>query len=85
MGRVRPYDKNAPPIIPQLVMAVEHYNRLARMIQAGESVRMNVKLDVQFHDQDLMAYNTVAEIPGSDKREEIVMLGAHMDSWHAGT
>lgn len=85
MGRVRPYDKNAPPVIPQLVMAVENYNRLARMIQAGEAVRMNVKLEVQFHDQDLMAYNTVAEIPGSDKADEIVMLGAHMDSWHAGT
>jgi carboxypeptidase Q len=85
MGRIRPYDKNAPPIIPQMVMAIEHYNRLARMIKAGERVRMKVKMDVQFYDQDLMAYNTIAEIPGTDKKDEIVMLGAHMDSWHAGT
>jgi carboxypeptidase Q len=85
MGRVRPYDKNAPPIVPQIVLAVEHYNRIARILQAGERVQMKVNLDVQFYDQDLMAYNTIAEIPGTDKRDEIVMLGGHMDSWHSGT
>ncbi len=79
------YDKNAPQITPQLVMSVEHYNRLARMIDAGEKVRMAVNLAVQFHDQDLMGYNTIAEIPGSDLKDEVVMLGGHMDSWHAGT
>ncbi len=85
LPRVNPWDKNAPAIIPQIVLAVEHYNRLARMIQAGEKLRMNVNLDVQFHEQDLMGYNTVAEIPGTDKKDELVMLGGHMDSWHAGT
>jgi hypothetical protein len=81
------YAKDAPQIMPQVVLAVEHYNRLARMAQAGEKVKMSVNLDVQFHDQDLMAYNTIAEIPGSDPKlkEEIVMLGGHMDSWHGGT
>lgn len=79
------YHKNAPKITPQLVMAIEHYNRLARMIEAGAKVRMAVNLAVQFHDQDLMAYNTVAEIPGTDLKDEVVMLGGHMDSWHAGT
>ncbi len=83
--RVNPWDKNAPAIIPQIVLAVEHYNRLARMIQAGEKLRMSVNLEVQFHDADLMGYNTVAEIPGTDKKDELVMLGGHMDSWHAGT
>ena len=43
---------------------------------------MTVDLAVQFHDDDLMAYNTVAEISGSDLKDEIVMLGGHMDSWH---
>ncbi|MFN2455006.1 MAG: M20/M25/M40 family metallo-hydrolase [Pyrinomonadaceae bacterium] len=85
LPRVNAYDKNAPAIIPQIVVAIEHYNRIARIIQAGEKVKMSVNLDVQFHDQDLMAYNTVAEIPGTDKRDELVMLGGHMDSWHAGT
>lgn len=79
------YSKTAPKIIPQLVMAVEHYNRIARMVQAGESVKMTVDLDVEWQDADLMGYNTVAEIPGSDLKDEVVMLGGHMDSWHAGT
>src|SRR4029079_17982725 len=42
-------------------------------------------LAVQFHDEDQNAYNTVAEIPGSDLKDEIVMLGRHLDSWHSGT
>ena len=46
---------------------------------------MAVDLSVQFHDDDLMAYNTVAEIPGTDLKDELVMLGGHMDSWHSGT
>lgn len=79
------YDKNAPKITPQLVMSIEHYNRLARMIEAGEKVRMAVNLAVEWHEQDLMGYNTVAEIPGTDLKDEVVMLGGHMDSWHAGT
>ena len=66
-------------------MAQEHYNRLVRMIEQGEKVKMVVDLSVQFHDDDLMAYNTVAEIPGTDLKDEVVMLGGHMDSWHSGT
>ena len=44
-----------------------------------------VDLEVEFHGQDLMAYNTIAEIPGTDRKDEIVMVGGHLDSWHAGT
>jgi carboxypeptidase Q len=83
--RMAPYDKGAPKVIPQLVLAIEHYNRIARMIKAGEQVKMTVDLAVQWHDSDLMGYNTIAEIPGSDLKDEIVMLGGHMDSWHSGT
>jgi hypothetical protein len=79
------YDKNAPKILPQLVLAVEHYNRIARMLQAGEKVKMTVDLAVDWQDADPMGYNTVAEIPGTDLKDEVVMLGGHMDSWHAGT
>src|ERR1043166_9076223 len=82
---VQPYDKTAGPIVPQLVLAVEHYNRIVRMIEAGEKVRMTVDIAVAWQDVDPMGYNTVAEIPGSDLKDEIVMLGGHMDSWHAGT
>jgi Zn-dependent M28 family amino/carboxypeptidase len=67
------------------VLAIEHYNRILRMLQAGEPVKMAVDLAVEFHDEDLMGYNTIAEIPGTDLKDEIVMLGGHMDSWHSGT
>ncbi|HKO99245.1 MAG TPA: M20/M25/M40 family metallo-hydrolase [Pyrinomonadaceae bacterium] len=79
------YSKDAPKIVPQLVMSIEHYNRIARMIEAGEKVNMTVDLDVAWQDADPMGYNTIAEIPGSDKKDEVVMLGGHLDSWHAGT
>ena len=83
--QIQAYDKTAPKIIPQLVLAVEHYNRIARMIEAGEKVKMTVDLAVEWQDADPMGYNTVAEIPGTDLKDEVVMLGGHMDSWHAGT
>jgi len=81
------YDKDAPRFLPQIVLANEHYNRIVRMIQAGEGVRMEVNIGVEWQDADLMGYNTVAEIPGADPslQAEVVMLGGHMDSWHGGT
>lgn len=81
----RPWSVGAPATLPQIVLAVEHYNRLIRMLQAGQKLTMTLDLQVQFHDEDLMAYNTVAEIPGTDLKDDLVMLGAHMDSWHSGT
>ena len=80
-----PYDKSAPKVTPQLVVSIEQYNRIVRMLQAGEPVKVTVDLAVAFQDTDLMGYNTVAEIPGTDLKDEIVMLGGHMDSWHSGT
>ena len=80
-----PYDKSASNVTPQLVVAIEHYNRIVRMLQADEPVKMNVDLSVAWQDADPMGYNTIAEIPGTDLKDEIVMLGGHMDSWHSGT
>jgi len=82
---ISPYDKSAPAFPPQVVVSGEHYNRMIRMIQAGEKVRLNINLEVQYQDEDLMGYNTVAEIPGGDLKDEVVMLGGHLDSWHGGT
>jgi carboxypeptidase Q len=83
--RAWPWDKNAPKLIPQIAISNDHYNRLARMIQKGERVSMSVNLQAEFDDTDLMSYNTVAEIPGTDLKDEVVMLGAHLDSWHTAT
>jgi carboxypeptidase Q len=84
--RSGPWDKGAK-LLPQVGMAAEHYNRIVRMLQAGEKVKIETNIAVEWQDTDLNGYNTVAEIPGSDPtlKEEIVMLGGHMDSWHAGT
>src|ERR1043166_1750745 len=80
----RLYDKGTNIPI-QISAAAEHFNRIARMIDAGEKVTMTVDLAVDYQDQDPMVYNTIAEIPGSDLKDQIVMLGGHMDSWQAGT
>jgi Zn-dependent M28 family amino/carboxypeptidase len=56
-----------------------------RTIQKGVKVKMEIDIKATFYDQDPKAYNTVAEIPGTDKAAELVMLGGHMDSWHGGT
>jgi len=86
LARLNYYDPKAEAkMIPQVTVAVEHYNRMIRMIQQGEKLKMTVDLQVEYQDQDNMGYNTVAEIPGSDLKDEIVMLGGHMDSWQAGT
>jgi hypothetical protein len=83
--RVQAFDKEVPKFAPQIVLAAEQYNRIVRMIKAGEPVKLTMHIDVKFYDQDPMAYNTIAEIPGTDLKDEIVMLGGHLDSWHAGT
>lgn len=84
-GMPRPWATNAPATLPQIALAAEDYNRLVRIAKAGEHLKMAVDLRVRFYEQDLMAYNTVAEIPGADLKDEIVMVGGHLDSWHSGT
>jgi hypothetical protein len=74
-----------PPVPPQLAVATEHYNRIARLLARGQSVTLEADIRNTFHDADLNMFNIVAEIPGTDKADEVVMLGAHFDSWHAGT
>ena len=78
-------EKNGPPSIPSLQLTVEHYNRIARILAKGVPVKVEIDIRARYHDEDLMASNTVAEIPGTDKKEELVMLGGHLDSWHGGT
>ncbi|HEX3556781.1 MAG TPA: M20/M25/M40 family metallo-hydrolase [Thermoanaerobaculia bacterium] len=71
--------------VPAVVMAAEHYNQLVRLLENDEKVQLELDVAARYHDDDPQAYNTVAEIPGTDKKDEIVMAGAHLDSWHAGT
>ena len=80
-------DPQNPTRTATLILAPEHYNRIARIIEKGTTVRMEANVKNTFYDQDLNAFNVVAEIPGTDPqlKDELVMLGAHFDSWHAGT
>jgi carboxypeptidase Q len=82
--RINPYSKNAPEIVPQVTVAAEQYNRMVRMIQKGQKLEMEMDLDVEFTPVD-SAFNIIGEIPGTDLKDEVVMIGGHFDSWHAGT
>jgi carboxypeptidase Q len=87
-ARLSPQSKDAESrMIPQMTVATEHYNRMIRMIKQGVKLKMTVNIQAEYADNDPMSYNTVAEIPGSDPKlkEEIVMLGGHIDSWQAST
>lgn len=84
--RSSPWAKEAEAkMVPQMTMASEDYHRLVRMLKSGVLPKMTVDIKTQFYDDDLMGYNTVAEIPGTDPalKDEIVMVGGHLDSWHA--
>ncbi|HXG57627.1 MAG TPA: M28 family peptidase, partial [Thermoanaerobaculia bacterium] len=76
-------DEPVPP--PSIVLSTEHYNRIVRLLDQKKEVEIEIDVKAKFHDEDPMAYNTIAEIPGTDRRGEVVMLGAHLDSWHGGT
>ncbi len=78
-------NRNTPrDAVPSLVVATEQYNMLARLAAAGEPVAMTVESRTRFHEADLNSYNVIAEIAGTDPavRDEYVLLGAHLDSWH---
>lgn len=74
-------------VIPQLTIAVEHYNRMCRMIEKGVQVKVALELRTTFFDDDLHEYNVIADLEGKDPEigDELAMLGAHFDSWQAGT
>jgi hypothetical protein len=78
------YKKEEAVGIPSLVMAAEHYGRLARLLSRNIPVQLELNVQNKFVD-DVANFNTIAEIPGTDKKDEIVMIGGHLDSWHAGT
>ncbi|RMF24538.1 MAG: M28 family peptidase, partial [Bacteroidetes bacterium] len=72
-------------VLPQITMAVEHYNRIFRMLKKGIPVKLSMELRARCTNPDGMEHNIIAEIPGTDLKDEVVMFGAHFDSWHAAT
>ena len=87
-GQIRAFNNRtfdpakAPPI---LVVRNEDYGRIWRLVSDGRAVELEVEVVNRMHPEGRTVHNVVAEIPGSDKADEVVMLGGHLDSWHAGT
>jgi hypothetical protein len=73
--------------VPSIIVAPEHYNLIVRALQAGAPVTLRVNLKTRYFTTDTNGYNVIAEIPGRDPviGDEVVLLGAHLDSWHAAT
>jgi len=76
---------DAPKTIPQVSLAAEHYGRIYRILEKGLPVTMDLDVENTFYSDELNSFTRVAELPGTDKADEVVMLGAHFDSWQAGT
>lgn len=76
---------DAPAVVPQVYLASEQYNRMARLVERNVPVRVALDVRNRFIDDPLDSFNVIAEIPGTDRAEEVVMLGAHFDSETAGT
>lgn len=82
--RLRAQSANVPKILPQVIVSDEHYNRMVRQIQLGSTVKLELALETEFTPA-AQGFNVIGEIPGTDLKDEIVMIGAHLDSWHGGT
>ena len=78
-------DPKEPVPPPMIALTPEHYNRIARLLDRGIPVRAQVEVEARFLDDRTTSVNVVGEIPGGSRKDEVVMIGAHLDSWHGGT
>jgi len=85
IGRLHPVPLGGHKPLPRVTMAAEHYNRAFRLVEKGIDVEMEIEIRAVFHQEDLQDYNVIAEIPGTDLEDEIVMIGGHLDGMPAGT
>jgi carboxypeptidase Q len=81
-GSYRSRDPLAPPTF---VVSAEHYDRLARLVAEKQPVKLRLALKTTVSDKDVEGGNIIGEIPGGARKDEVVMIGAHFDSWHSGT
>ena len=71
--------------VPSVVVSDEQYERIVRLLDHKKEPELELDVKAKYYDDNPNQYNTVAEIPGTAKNGEVVMLGAHLDSWHSGT
>jgi carboxypeptidase Q len=81
------YADTAKAVSPELETSSEDYQRILRLVKAGIKVNMEADIKTQFYSDDLLGYDVVAEIPGTDRKlkDQVVMIGGHLDSWHSAT
>lgn len=79
------YKEGDPQAVTSIAMDVEHFGRIARLLERNVPVELELDVRNKFYEGDPTQWDTVAEIPGTDKKDEVVMVGAHLDSWHGGT
>lgn len=79
------YNNEYPDPPPAIVITPEHYNRIVRLLEARQTVKVELDVKTTFHDDAKDSYNIVGELPGGRKKDEVVMIGAHFDSWQGGT
>lgn len=82
-----PYQPDAPANFLDITLALEDYMTIVRLLKAGTPVTVDAEVKTKFQTEDTRGYNVIAEIKGTDKKlkDEVVMLGGHLDSWHGAT
>ena len=78
-------DPKDPLVLPRVAVAIEDYGRIFRTLEKHVPVTLAINIINKFYEENLDSFNIIAEIPGADKADEVVMLGAHFDSWDSGT
>jgi carboxypeptidase Q len=71
--------------VPTVILRNDDYGRIERLLEDGDDVKLAFNIVNHVYPEGKTSYNAVAEIPGTDKADEVVMLGGHLDSWHGGT
>lgn len=87
-GQIRAFNNRTfdpAKVVPTVVMRNEDYGRIARLLANGAPVELEFNIVNRFYPEGRTSYNAIAEIPGTDKKDEVIMLGGHLDSWHAAT
>lgn len=78
-------DKDKPAVPCTIALTPEHYNRILRLSQKKIPVKLEIEVAAKFYDEQPDSVNIIGEIEGGSKKDEVVMIGAHFDSWHGGT
>jgi acetylornithine deacetylase/succinyl-diaminopimelate desuccinylase-like protein len=87
-GQIRAFNNRTFDLskaVTTVILRNEDYGRITRILADGTPVELEFEVVNAIYPEGRTAYNTIAEIPGTDKRDEVIMLGGHLDSWHAAT